>query len=590
MGLFQRISSYFSGNKPTAGIVEDGERFWWAPSTWVSHTQAGEVVSEMSLMSSATCFACTKALSETTAGLPTSIYRAMQDAKKEVIGDNQAMRLLCDEPNPHMDAFTFYELMVTRIHNSGNFFAEIQRDSADRPIALWPIHPTRVTALWDEDGEILWQIANDFQGDAQYSDPTWRKQHLRFLSSHNMLNVVGFGSNNGIISRGVLPGAQEIGIDFATRKFGAEFFAKGAMPAGMILHPKQPYPTEQQRANFRADANRIHNNKSGGHQIGVLWDGATYEAISVAPEQAQFLETRKYTSHQICKLYGVPPAIIGDYQDSKFATADAMIRHFVMLTLKSVVSRIESALNRQVLKVRGSNGILTRAFEKPYIFKFTLDGLLRGDPEMQSKVWKMLRETGAASTNDILRGYDMNPIEGPEGDYRVLPGGYVRLDQIDNQGTRVQQAQAQPEQSASLPRFDREEFAKLIESSGLIEPTPQARGVDLALNAVVYMAEDALNRIHSIVATQVERWREKDPSEVAEKLPEFWNKQRSRLVDALQPVDKLAANIKEASLSEKISSEYFDCYSKLDNYQIFDAECTKLKIDVEAIVERELCY
>lgn len=575
MGLLSTLRNKFSLGRPSAGVIQDGEPRWWGGSTsWlVGDTQAGEEVSESNLMQSATCFACTKALSETTAGLPASLMERLGQ-RKEIAKDDQAWELLVDQPNPEMDSFTFMELLVARTVNAGNFFAEIQRDKNDRPIALWPIHPSRVDPMRDQDGSLYWQVSHDYTGAPEYQDPTWRKQNLIFLSPHNMLNVVGFGSQNGIISPGILPGAQEIGVDFATRRYGADFFKGGAKPSGFVEHPGF-IPDETKRNNFRSDLNRIHNQRA--HQIGVLWEGAKYQQISVSPDQAQFLQTRRYTSHRICSMYGVPPAIIGDYQDNKFATADAMIRAFVMITLRNLVVRVEKSINRQVLNVRTPKGRLKQAFDSSMIFELALDGLLRGDPEMQAKTWKMMRESGVASANDWLRDVNMNPIEGPEGDWLTVAGGTVRLDQIDNQGDRLKnKAESQTDTAKRVePAFDKEAVIEGL--SELVERPVQVQGVDFKETleeSLAELAEDAVARIHSITTSQINRWREQDPKVVEEKLPEFWSKQKARLEEALQPCQKMADKLEQFTFAESLTDDYISKMSALDNYEIFDESKT----------------
>jgi HK97 family phage portal protein len=585
MGPLSFLKNIFT-SAPTGGIISDGESRWWGnSSTWNSSgTLAGEDVSEANLLTSSTCFACTKALAETTAGLPAAIMRRAND-RKESYPQSPAWDLLVNQPNHEMDSFTFMELLVARVVNSGNFFAEIQRDASDMPIALWPIHPSRVTPMRDANGDLYWQVAHDYKGAPEFEDPTWRKKHLTFLSPHHMLNVVGFGSTNGIISPGILPGAQEIGIDFATRRYGADFFKSGAKPAGFVEHPGY-ISDETKRANFRTDLNRVHNEKA--HQIGVLWDDAKYKQIGIAPEQAQFLQTRRYTAHRICSMYGVPPAIVGDYQDNKFATADAMLRSFVMVTLRNLVVRVEKSLNRQILNVKSDSGKLKEAFDTPLIYEIAIDGLLRGDPEMQAKTWQMMRESGAASANDWRRDVGMNPIEGKHGDYLIIPGGSVRLDNIDNQGDRLKNAKGDSEK-AEMPTFDKEALAEML--APLCEQPKTANGCssfDLLSESVLEMAEDAVNRIHAITTTQIDRWREQDPKIVEGKLQPFWEKQESRLTEALMPCEKLAKKVKsDAVLAGVVAKSYHEHMSKLDSYDIFDSAKTALpdfKLQIEAIL------
>lgn len=550
--------------RPRADILTDGDGRWWTSNHWTvgaEQTIAGEGFNQDTILTSATCYACTKALAETVAGLPATVYRQGAARKEEAL-DSDAQRILADMPNPEMDAFTFWELATTRVINSGNFYAEIQRDNADRPVALWPIHPSRVLPRRDSDGSLYWEISNDYANSAEYEDPTWRRQNIHYLSPHNMLNIVGFGSRNGITSPGMLPGAQEISVDFAARRYGGEFFKNGAVPSGVVQHPGAP-PNPQVREEFRRDFNTLlAKNRS---QVAVLWNGATYEQIAIPPEQAQFLETRKFTAEQICKFYGVPPAIVGDYQHSKFATADAMIRAFVMLTLRNLIVRMEKAIYRQVLNV-SMDGRLARAFSKPYIYKFALDGLLRGDPKTTAETWAIMRQNGAASANEWRADLDMNPIDGEHGDYLIVNGGVARLDRIDEQGQRPGNAAQASEPQAFVPHFDKQALAQTILESGLVEDEPKAysRGTDLAVEA---FAKAGIERIHSVTLSQIERWREQDPAKVAAKLPEFWAKQRERLTEALAPCDVAAGE----DVSSPIVNAYIEAFESLDNYSIFDS-------------------
>lgn len=592
MGRFKNLFSSF--RNLTADILSQGEQFWWRPAniSFASETQtvAGEAVSSDSLMTSATCFACTKALAETIAGLPSSVYRSSVN-RKEDDPSSPAYELLVDQPNPEMDAFTFWEIAVTRLTNNGNFFAEIERDGRDRPVALWPVHPSRVKPMRDNtDGSLFWEISSDYTGSPEYSDPTWRAASLRMLGTHNMLNIVGFGSRNGIMSPGMLPGTEEIAMDFAIRRYGGAFFKDGAVPLGVVEHPKF-IDNPVKRKQFFSDINEVHSSKR--HQIGVLWEGAKYSQVGIAPEQAQFLETRKFTSEQLCKFYGVPPAIVGDYEHSKFATADSMIRAFVMITLRNLAVRIEKSINRQILNVRTPQGKLEKAFTKNLIYQIAIDGLLRGDPQTQAEAWRVYREMGIAKTNEIREDIGLNPVEGEEGEYLIVNGGVARLDKIDEQGSRPSNAERinQPKPpvktDASLPTFDRN---KLIESlDSMVERPTAVAGFDpreAIISTMVKVAQSAVARIDKITDTQIQRWREQDPATVAAKMPDFFAKQEARLVEALEPVSDLAGEIGShhgQNLPLTIAAAYREGFAALDNYAIFDA-ANHPTLDIEDIV------
>lgn len=570
MTLLDRLRAVF--RPPTAntnaGLIEDGEALWWnnRGSNFITDTTSGEVVSDANLLTSTTCFACTKLLSEAVAGLPSSIVRQLKKRRRENVDSHPAQDILCEMPNPEMNSFTFWELAVTRTVNTGNFYAEIQRDGRDRPVALWPIHPSRVKPIRMQDGSLYWEITGDYTGMAEYQDPSWRIAHnVQLIPNRDMLNIVGFGSLNGVVGPGIAPGAAEIGVELAARRYGARFYGNGGMPLGFVEHPGFINdPTK--RNQLRADLNDVRNLQQS---IGVLWDNAKFHSIGITPEQAQMLESRRYTGEQICSLYGVAPPLIGHLRDSKYANAGEAVRGFVMLTLRSLVERIERAANTQVMKVRVPNRLVS-AFDDKTIFRMTLDGLLRGDPKMQAETWEKYRMMGVATTNDVLRDLDMNEIDTPEGEYRIVHSGTVRLDKIDQQGS---QKVAEPKEETAYNRdFLIEGLAQNAEV-----PKVMVQGSNIVESAIKTVTEAAIDRINEITATQIERWREKDPKEVQAKLADFFAKQVDRLREALAPADHMAASLDRNSVSGAIVPEYRKIVESLDSHTVFDERLSQPK-------------
>lgn len=577
--MYNRIkaaaSAFRTGVTPSAGIIEDGEGQWWGNrgSNFIVDTAAGETVSDSNVLTSTTCFACTKLLSEAVAGLPSSIVKQLKKRRRENVDSHTAQDLLCEMPNPEMNSFTFWELAVTRHVNTGNFYAEIQRDGRDRPIGLWPIHPSRVRPIRFEDGSLYWEVTGDYTGMAEYQDPAWRLAHdVRLIPDREMLNIVGFGSLNGIIGPGISPGAAEIGVELAARRYGARFYGSGGMPLGFVEHPGFINDAGK-RNQLRTDLNDMRNLQQS---IGVLWENAKFHAIGITPEQAQMLESRRYTGEQICSLYGVAPPLIGHLRDSKYANAGEAVRGFVMLTLRSLVERIERAVNTQVMKVRVPNKLIS-AFDDRTIFRMTLDGLLRGDPKMQAETWEKYRMMGVATTNDVLRDLDMNEIDSEEGEYRIVHSGTVRLDKIDEQGNRPANADTKtPEPAKQESAYNRELLIDAL--SQLAEPPKtQVRGADVVSSAIKTVTESAIDRINEITATQVERWREKDPKDVTAKMPDFFAKQAERLKEALRPADHMAASIDQQPISDMVVSKYTQLVGSLDSHTVFDEKLSQPK-------------
>jgi HK97 family phage portal protein len=519
MGLRSYLLSLFS-SKPTArDLISEGESRWWSGSplagVFGSTTAANMPVSIETAMTSATVYACTRAIAENLGSLPGMVYKTSGATRKNAL-DSKPGVLLYEQPNPEMDSMQFIELGVTRLVNRGNFFAEIERDRTDTPIALWPIHNSRVEPMREAgSGDLFWRIHSD---DIVYSGKPETQYHD--IPSRNMLNVCGFGGN-GIIAPGVVSAArEEIALDFAAQQYGGSFFGKGAKMSGVVEHPGF-IDDPDTRKLFRDDINRIHSGRENWNKIGVLWQGAQYKAIEVSPEDAQFLQTRAFEAIRICQFYNVPPSIVQIFEDFKFATVDAMLRQFVMLCLRPYAVRLERAINRQVLKVNGAGG-LESAFRGNYIYELLLESLIRGDNKTQAETLEIERRNGIKNANEWRAYNNEAPLPGDQGNHYVLPGGFVRLDMLGEE----------PETEPDKPGVDKDEMVEALER--IVGPKAAATGFDPIVEAAVEIAVDAVERINAITAQQVERWKG-DTS----KHQDFVQKQVVRLSEALLPATKL---------------------------------------------------
>jgi HK97 family phage portal protein len=152
----------------------------------------------------------------------------------------------------------------------------------------------------------------------------------------------------------------------ACEEYGAKFFANGAAPGGVLEHPgvvKDP-------SKVRDSWNSVYQGSSNSHRIAVLEEGMKYQAIGISPEQAQFLETRKFQINEIARIFRVPPHMVGDLEKSSFSNIEQQSLEFVKYTLDPWVIRWEQTISRSLLRADE---------KKQYFAKFNVDGLLRGD-------------------------------------------------------------------------------------------------------------------------------------------------------------------------------------------------------------------
>ena len=155
------------------------------------------------------------------------------------------------------------------------------------------------------------------------------------------------------------------------------------------------------------------------NKVAVLEEGMKYTPISISPEQAQFLETRKFQLDEIARIFRVPPHMIGDLEKSSFNNIEQQSLEFVKYTLDPWVSRWEQSMVRS---------LLSREEKKQYFIKFNVDGLLRGDYQSRMNGYATARQNGWMSANDIreLENLDRIPAE-QGGDLYLINGNMTKL-------------------------------------------------------------------------------------------------------------------------------------------------------------------
>ena len=206
-----------------------------------------------------------------------------------------------------------------------------------------------------------------------------------------------------------------IGLAIATEEFGSKFFANGAAPSGVLEHPGTIKDPQRVREAWQSQFGGSQN--SG--KIAVLEEGMKYTPISISPEQAQFLETRKFQINEIARIFRVPPHMLADLEKSSFSNIEQQSLEFVKYTLDPWVIRWEQSIQRT---------LLTPEEKKSYFVKFNVEGLLRGDYQSRMNGYATARQNGWMSANDIreLENLDRIPTE-DGGDLYLINGNMLPL-------------------------------------------------------------------------------------------------------------------------------------------------------------------
>ena len=401
MGIFSGL--FKSRDKPQNRTAGSAYTFY------IGGTTSGKTVTERSAMQMTAVYSCVRILAEAVAGLPLHMYRYTSDGSKEKALDHPLYRLLHDEPNPEMSSFVFRETLMTHLLLWGNAYAQVIRNGKGEVIALYPLMPNRMTVDRDDKGRLYYQYQ------MQDSDAPTMKTGTVTLSPSDVLHIPGLGFDGLVGYSPIAMAKNAIGMAIACEEYGAKFFANGAAPSGVLEHPgtiKDPTRVRDAwQSQFGGSAN------SG--KVAVLEEGMKYTPISISPEQAQFLETRKFQINEIARIFRVPPHMVGDLEKSSFSNIEQQSLEFVKYTLDPWVVRWEQSIMRT---------LLSAAEKKDYFVKFNLEGLLRGDYQSRMNGYATARQNGWMSANDIreLENLDRIPAE-DGGDLYLINGNMLPL-------------------------------------------------------------------------------------------------------------------------------------------------------------------
>jgi HK97 family phage portal protein len=373
---------------------------------YTARSLAGVVITPDTAVTVPAVWACLRYLSQTVAVLPWNVMKEM-DAGAIRAPRHPVHHLIHTRPNPEWSSFQFRESMVHWACRWGNGYAEIERDSVGRPLALWPIHPCRVEVCRDEStGRLVYEVTNDAQAKVE-------------IPPEDMFHVRGFGE--GPVGVNVIEyAAQSIGWARAAQLFGAAFFGNG-MNFGGIVSVEGGLKQEGKTA-MEAELNQKYAGPRHAWRWHVSDRKTEIQPFSVEPNKGQFIETNQHLVEEICRWFGVPPHKVAHLLRSTFNNIEHQAIEVVQDSIMPWVKRLEDEADYKLFGAQNRNG---------YFTKMNLTALLRGDAKSRGEHYQMLRNSGAINADEIRMLEDMNPI-GPSkgGDLYVMQGQYVRLDQV----------------------------------------------------------------------------------------------------------------------------------------------------------------
>ncbi len=404
MGITDKVKSLFrSRDKPQN---HTGDNLFSFLYNW-GMTWTGKRITGYNAMQTTGVYACVRIIAETVASLPWHIYRYTADGKVRDY-KHPLYFLLHDEPNPEMTSFSFRETIMTHLLLWGNAYSQIIRNGRGEVIGLYPLMPNKMYVTRNPaDKKIYYKYTTDNEGTI-------------ILSSDDVWHIPGLGFDGLVGYSPIAMAKQAIGLDVAAEEYGASFFRNGATPSGVLTHPGHIKDPEKMREAWES----TYGGTNSSHRTAILEEGVKYERISIPPNEAQFLETRKFQLTEICRIFRVPPHMVADLDKATFSNIEQQSLDFVQNTIRPWLVRIEQSGNSKLL-IKSEKGTVFN--------KFNVDGLLRGDFQSRMQGYAIGRQNGWYSANDIRELEDMNRIPAEQGgDEYLCNGNMTKLSDAGN--------------------------------------------------------------------------------------------------------------------------------------------------------------
>ena len=367
-----------------------------APTFFFGMSGSGKPVNAQSAIQLSTVYACVRVISETVASLPLGVYEATDDGSQKAT-DHSLYFLLHDEPNSEMTSFVLREVMLAHLLLYGNSYCQILRSGRNQITELYPLLPDHMEVDRDKNGTLTYT----------YSTSTGQRV---IMAPEEVLHIPGLGFD-GVM--GYSPIALErnaIGLGIASEEYGSKFFSNGARPSGILTHPN----TVKNPAALRESWNSIYGGSGNATRVAILDEGMRLEPIAIPNTEAQFLETRKFQVDEICRIFRVPPHLVGDLEHATFSNIEHQSIDFAVHTIRPWLVRIEQSMNR---------ALFSDEEKGRFYVQFNIDGLMRGDYKSRMEGYAIARQNGWMSANDIRALENQNPIPSEEGGDAYLVNG-----------------------------------------------------------------------------------------------------------------------------------------------------------------------
>ncbi len=365
--------------------------------------RSGVNVTEQSALAISTVYACVYKIASTISSLGLEVY--VRDGRNvEIANQHPAYNLITSEPNEYQNAYDFWENVMASALMYGCGYAVIERNARGYAERLVPVSYYDVDVKQVDNERVF--VIRDYGAVTQ--------DNMLEISNMNRMSPIRLHREN-------------MGLAKAAQDFGSEYFGQKVQMTG-VLASDQPLRKEQMDV-----IQNSWNQSAMNAGTKLLPFGFKYQRITITPDEAQFIETRKFQAEEICRIYSVPPSLVQLETQTTFNNVEQQNLQFARHTISPWAKRIEQEIDRKLIQ----------SFERPDIYsKFSMDDLYRGDLAARTNYYQQMLQSGVVSINEVRRKENMNPVEG--GDTHTVQINQIALDRLGEYSDKVSTDGGQP--------------------------------------------------------------------------------------------------------------------------------------------------
>lgn len=375
----------------------------------VPTVKSGVTVNETTALGISAVYACVNKISTSIASLSLSVYKET-NGSREIVTDHPVARLL-KEPNENQTSFEFWEHIMCDALIHGQGFAYIERnEQSGRPERLIPIDATNMVKVTSKESNVTY-----------YDHPVHERCHpddLIVISSLKGKSPIRLHMEN-------------LGISIASTEYGAQFFGQGGNMSGVISTEKELSDDQYQR--LKDSWQDSYHGLSNSHKTPLLEHGLKYQRVGMNPEEAQFLETRKFQVEEIARIYNTPTVLIQSDSAQTYNNVEQQQILFSSGTLTPWIEKAEQQLEKKLLGER---------YKSDHEIEFEMSGLMRADQKTRVEYWTKMLQHGVVTVNEVRKAENMTPI-GNEGDIHLVQVNQIPLDSAPDYGKKLTELQSQ---------------------------------------------------------------------------------------------------------------------------------------------------